>query len=70
MEAFMCDLVLRVIPTNICVNLLCYFEGNYSTNACIFMFIYTYTTTESNSSTELEISFTQIYLCQSGYREL
>lgn len=58
MEAFMCDLVLRVIPTNICVNLLCYFEGNYSTNACIFMFIYT--TTESDSATKFEISHKSI----------
>lgn len=62
MEAFMCDLVLRVIPTNICVNLLCYFEGKYSTNAHIFMFIYTHTTTESDVSTKLEVSFTQFCL--------
>jgi hypothetical protein len=83
MEAFMCDLVLRVIPTNICVNLLCYFEGNYSTNAYIFMcvcvcvcvrahtHIHTHTLQQGpDSPTNLEISFTQLYLCARGYRKL
>lgn len=63
MEAFMCDLVLRVIPTNICVvNLLCYFEGDHSTNAHIFMFLYAHATTESDASNKLEVSFTQFCL--------